>query len=340
METNLLELIKETWCAFRDKWLLGNKKDSQKSQRQELVDEIYKHFEMSQIKYTTDESLLFPTNYYIIIQSEEDYRFHHMAFYDSAHDALKKISRQIKNKVKQYPDYVAHSRHFFFTFVHIGKDDKIDEKLLQQIFETGDAVNEKATRILSTIYAPSDGNKTDDGEAPVAMTVHSKETVSFKELDINIAALSNVVTRGDNLFIFNFSLDGATTATTEPTALPTEPVATLKAQNSCFIINGETRRTYEMRTDRLHVSGRVGSPNNEGKEIARINNDQVLNPHLIIRKTPQGTFEIKTKGDTVLNESVIDPFLNSWTPLPNNSRILINGDIQLRFMAPRTQTPK
>lgn len=327
--------IKKCFSAFMDRWILGDKSQghSPKSERQRLLDNIYTNFDLTQKRYTTDESLLFPSCFYVFLK-EEDYRFHHQAFKNTAQDVMKKIVRRVKRiREDRYPDYIPHSRHFVFTFIRMNDGDKLDEKMLRLLSDAeeqtdnGTENKDGEIRIFSELYAPADKNRHEDDSHPVAMTVHTKETVSFKELDINMATLHNLEVRGDNHFRFRFSLDGEGDS---PSA-GRKPVATLRVENGHFLVDGDTCRTYEMCTDELLVSGRVSAPDTQGQEVVNIDSDNVLSPHLIIRRKPQGTFEIKAKADTFINEVEIETLLDTWEALPNNSVILLNGEIQLKF---------
>lgn len=321
---NMFDFLHELWLSIRAFILEGK---THKSKRQQLVNRIYKHFVMTQKSYTTSESLLFPTCYDVFIR-EEDFKFHEQSLNNTAQDVKKMVIRRVHQLRKRYPDYVAHSRHLVFSFICQKKEDTIAKEVLDQL---DDVDKDGSVLILSKIYASLNQKDDEDGEEPVAMTIHTRKKVLFKQLDINKAILRNYETKGNSNFWFPFSLDGD--IVDDPSNLP--PVATLRAENSHFLIDGQSCRTYEMCSDILLISGRVGAPDTNGQEIARIDSDVVMNPHLIIRRNiRQGIFEIMSNGDAFLNEVSLPNFTNTWTLLPNNSELLINGEIQLIFRLP------
>ena len=321
--------IKEKLLEWRDAiaFMKSRRNNSaHKSKRQKLVDKIYDNFDLQQREYTTKLSLKFPTCYYVFM-GVESFNFQYQSFKDTAQDVARMILCRIEELKKKYPKYDAHSNSFVFQFICVKDDERIDTDIIGEAGEFGKKaveIDKEVATVTSSLYPPAshNGSGADDGQ--VVMTVREKDSVSFRKLDINLTLLKNIEVRGETFFRIPFSLNDDKGAA--------KPVATLRAVNGHFNLNGVTSHTYEMCTDLLIVSGRTGAPKDNDVEIARIDNDHVLDRHLVIRKgTEQGTFEVKAYGDTYLNEMPLPTFEENFARLPNNSDLLLNGEIQLHF---------
>ena len=324
---NLDNLIDKVASTFKNK-LLGKGEDKrEKSKRQKVVDRIYGEFLRTQKDNTTDESLLFNTCFHIYVK-DEDFRKQEQTFSFTARDVMKKINRKIMELKKYYPDFVPHSNYWQFQFAPLDADGKLDSSLFNQDQEQD--LGQDGMPIISTLYPLTDVQHHNDNQRVVA-TVHSKDSVTIKDWDVNLDVLREMEVRGRCLFRFKFTLDGSTEQmdANEKTNSNLQTVATLKAEGGTFLGN---KKMYAMTSDKLFIYGRVGEPDTSGKEIARLDSDEVLSPHVIIRRTRQGGFEVQAKGDTVLNEVSLPHLLDVWKPLPNNSALLLNGVIQLRFL--------
>ncbi len=337
MTYNIFQRILSWPTAIADRLLNRNAKPRQeKSERQKLVDMIYMSFLESQWDKTTDEGLLFNTCFHIYVNEETYYR-QEQTFSFTAKDVMNKINRHIKKVIRNYPDYTPHSNYWLFQFSPLNADGKLDPSLFKQNPEQGPEKDE--IPIISTLYALEDNHYRDSSQRVVA-TVHSKDSFSIRNWNINLNALRDVEITGTSLFRFKFTLDGTTSQISAETRrnrnLNGNPlaVATLRAEGGRFIDNGQTTSSFDMTSDKLYVYGKLGEPDTGGKEIARLDSDEVLSPHVILKRTPQGSFEVQAKGETVLNEVPLPYREDSWTPLPNNSTLLINGKIQLRFLIP------
>ncbi|MCR4959526.1 MAG: hypothetical protein K6B13_13140 [Prevotella sp.] len=308
--------------------------------RQYLVDEIYKHFTETLKEETTDVSMLFHTCYYIYL-SQPDFRAREQSFVNTANDALEKITKHVQKLCKEkYPNYIPHSRYWQFQFMPLDEDGQLDASLTEEPvhLQRGEVV------VLSMLYAEDDYQQnTASGSRRAVMTVHNKSSVTIGNWAVNHQALRGVDIRGRNLFRYHFSLDGNVQqqgshgwANLSYSGEEQKCVAIVSAEMGKFV-NGDSALMYQMKSNRLQVSGKTGAPDKGGEEVLRIDSDEVLNPHLIIRRTSDKTFEVQAKGNTVLNETLLDPINDVWYPLINNSILLIDSDIQLRFTLPSTR---
>lgn len=308
--------------------------------RQQLVNQVFENFKISLVQETTDESMLFHTSYKVYL-FESDFRRLEQSLVNTAQDVMKKIIKCVlKLKKEKHPEYQPHARYFQFQFIPLDPENVLDAALPQ---DQQTPIQQGDVKVCSTLYADTDyqsgGN---DGAGQVVMTVRHKNSVSVANWAMNREALRGVDMRGRNLFRFDFKLEengvlqpssvqGSNRLTSSAESAPALAVLSVDFGDHYFIVNGQPSRKYEMQTDSLMVGGRIGVPGASGQEIARIDSDEVIDQHIIIRHTSQGAFEIQAKGDTMLNERALPTMQDHWTPLYNNSKILLNGDIQLRF---------
>ena len=324
------------WLALVTDKVLNRKAAEQKakSERQRLVDVVFDSFKESLWDDSTDESLLFNTCFHVYV-SKEVYDRQEQMFSFTVKDVMRKINRHIIKMTAKFPDYTPHANYWLFQFSPLNSDGELDTSLFK-VEDHDQSLGHDGIPVISTLYAPEDNRHRNDYQRVVA-TVHSKDSISIKNWNINLDTLRDMEVMGTSLFRFKFTMDASVSELSSETRRNHEPidsllaVATLTAQGGKFIRGDQMTRAYNMVSDKLYVYGRIGEPETGDKEIARLDSDEVLSPHVIIKRTPQGTFLAQAKGETVINEVTVNN-MDAWTPLPNNSTILINGRIQLHFL--------
>lgn len=105
-------------------------------------------------------------------------------------------------------------------------------------------------------------------------------------------------------------------------------LAELRAEDGRFVtVSGQPYSTYRLQSDELRISGRHAMSASRGVETLMVDSEEVMNPHVSIRRDPSsGRFSISAMGDDVkLNGRLLPRGAAHWTPLPNNSTIIINA---------------
>lgn len=107
--------------------------------------------------------------------------------------------------------------------------------------------------------------------------------------------------------------------------------ATIKVSGARFLLPAGPAEAIYMNSDNLRISGRGGTADTAGGiTVVRIDSDKVMDNQLRLRYNP-GTHELfmTSQGEVKLNEVDVTP--NEEKVVYGNSRILINGDIQLEI---------
>lgn len=313
--------------------LLG--KESRKSPsnvltRQELINKIYKHFVTQMEDETTDVGLLFHTSFYIYL-NENDYTLREQSFAYTVQDVMKKIDKKVHSMRKQYPAYHPHSKYWQFQFVPFKDGDIVSNP----IGETVKKIDPKDVVIFSFIH-PDSLYQSEKESGRVVATIHVKDSVAINKWAINREALRGIDVTGKDRFRVPFKDDVSPrempVSVAESSKPETNAKAILTVEQCSFIKDGQRSKRYYMVSDYLQISGCYDVENRGGMDVAKLDSDEVLNPHLTIKMDSQNrTFSLSAIGDVMLNEVRVPQDASNWTTLPNNSTLLLNGEIQLTF---------
>ena len=340
--------------GFIKRILLGKDEEEHTTllSRQELLDRIFNHFLVRMEQETTTEGLLFPTSY-VIYLNEVDYANNAETFAYTVKEAAGRMVREVEKRRQKYRNYQPHARYWQFQFVQFG-----DDNVLPGIDGMVEHLGPKELFVVSTIHPEPEAQEGGMQEHVVG-TMHVKDSLSLSRMNINMCALRGVDIRSKDCFRVPLELQGMqgrpTTASPlrgnqfgkpmgaeqgnqwgtpicagQGNQLGTPICAELRVSESAFL-SGQTRSTvYRLTSLRMQASGRSDMENRGDVQVARLDNDRVLNPHVELEHLPhERLFRLRAWGDVRLNEVVLRRGV--WVPLPNHSAILINGEIQLDF---------
>ena len=333
---------------------------------QELVDQAFEHFKMRLQDSSTDMSLLFPTSF-VIYLNPEDYAIRKQEFPRRAPDIKKKCLIEVRKRISDNPewhDYIPHSKYWKIQFVEFKPECVINTSDGNAQF----SVEKGHVMIVSDLYANDLGESIGDSASSggrVVTTVHNmRGTTSLQNLAINPDAFKDVTRLGENSFRLEFLRSDLTDNNKSPKQTssvnsPTPPAnktvvdkvinngntskqsnppqkhvtAELQVWDSYFLVNGQKTDKYVITSERLQITGPSATTSTDGAELLKIDNDSIMNPHLNIRyDAPNKRFLISAVGDTKLNQKILERNPDNWSEMPNNSTILLNGDIQLNFI--------
>lgn len=317
--------------------------------RQELNDSIVEKFKAEMENETTKTGLLFPTCFYIYL-NDTDFVRRQQAFRNTVREVVMCFNDIISHAKQKYPDFIPHSTRWTFQFGSF-KPGTIIDLPGQRISE----LPMKSVFILSSIY--SEGY-TDVNETPerMVMTMHDiKSSVLSQPIEVNSAAFRDITTEARDRFVVemgSFSTKKEPRFASEETTAPIasantgvdidrnkdnvvvkqiENFAKLRADNTTFVGSRGPSQSFNMTEELIYVCGRNSMNRLNGAPVAKVNNENVLTPHLTIKSLGENEFYIAATGDVRLNEVLLPHDSNKWTRLPNNSSILLNDEIQITF---------
>lgn len=308
--------------------------------RQAILDALLNHFDREMKNESTEISMLFHTSFVVYLR-EEEYRRMSPSFLMTARDAVTLFLRRIKERLSKYPDYRPHSRYWVLQLVNIPEGTIIDG--IEDDDMDSDMILIKSTLFPEDEYDSSQAGGV--GEGRVVTTLHTKNSMKAlpKAMHMNVLlgldqlAKDKYRIKFDQNDVLGFGdsipFETGRQIPLIPTipAVEVAPVARLTADDGRFIDNGRTFTTYQMNGDMLKIFGRNGNllP---GESILKVDSDEVMNPHCIIRRdTAKNTFFICAYGPVRLNERSIPSGGTQWILLPDRSAILLNEEVQISF---------
>lgn len=296
--------------------------------RQGLLNAIKSHFDRRLKEETTDEGLLFATSFYIYM-NEEDYKAREQSLAYTVKDAVNKFNREIVERRRKYTDYRPHARYWQFQFVPYTPG-----SIISGMQETVEEIPPGGVVILSSIHPTvNQGPRGASGGERIVATVHTKDSMTMSNLAINTSALAGIDIRAKDRFQVPFNdfrpLSGDPLNEEESHDTTQQSRAIIKIEPSYFLIEGVRHSSIYMMSDYLQISGRGGmSDTSGGIVVARVDSDTVMDRQVLFHYRPElkKLFMI-AQGSVMLNECRVSPGVE--LEVYNQSRILINGEIQL-----------
>ena len=294
-----------------------------------LMSDLVELFERGIEKESVGERMLYPMSFYVLMH-KEDYDDRKKALPILIPEIIKAFYKVIQNKRNEYPNCDPVSKKWVFQFSPCQFDSSIET-------EDKGVFTVKKGNIVSSADLYNDTIDTFQDmlvERNIKVSIKCNNSNVIKTANLNLKAIAGVDILCEGFFTYNFDqkiikpLENASVPTSfsEPEIIEGDkPLATISYDYN------QQKYIYTMRISPLYISGR--KDNRTTSNILRIEGANIENGHVQI-KYENGDFFLCAFGDTRLNEKnvvVSEPGNIRWQPLANNSDILMNGDIQIRF---------
>jgi hypothetical protein len=305
--------------------------------RQELVNQICKHFVERFEEETTDRSISYPVSFVIYLHPRDyDRRYDNFekVVSDSVSNFYSHINKYLDNPHDEYqPD----STYWLFQLVNFEGRSSIVDVRQGEILEVkeGDAV---VFSSLRSIDFSNKDNVSDGGS--VKSTFHAKDSMMQHDFDYkSMISLINELPNGkwrlkySNEDRKNEKVKSKITNPDASEKTESDVYAKLTCSDKFIGRDGNKGSIYTMEEKLIFISGK--NDTREGKHIAKIDSDEVMASHVQIKYIPETKkFQLAAFGDTKLSERKVE--LSSggdmhWKDLPNNSQIFINNQIGVTF---------
>lgn len=308
-----------------------HEKNQQKETEQEvsnsdLMEDIVGLFKYGMEKESVGTRLLYPMSFYILM-NKDDYDDRKKALPIIVPEIVKKFYAIIKQKEEEYQNVEPVSKKWVFQFSPCQFDSSVET-------EDKDVFTVSRGNIMSTCELYNDNiDRFEDlqVERNIKVSIKCKNSQVIKTGNLNLQALAGVDILEEGFFTYKFdekrigSENISPTSVLPPIVADNKPFATLS-----YDFNG-MRYTYEMKSSPIYISGR-NDTRSDGS-IFKVESVNVINGHVSIRQN-NGSFEMCAFAETRKNEILVpisEPDNLKWVPLPDNSAILMNGDIQVTF---------
>lgn len=321
----------------------------------DILEAIGKHFDETVKRMSTRYNLLYHTSFTIYIKAA-NYAEMSDGFPFLVSGAEKMLVEKVKNEIsaRRLTDYSPHSQYWEFQLVEIPDDAMLGDEAMEGYERNG------LIQIASSVFPASDENDSSPDEGRVVTTVHGVNSLkAIKNCIPREILLKLDVVEKDRVRLL-LTLDGpqrrtAPAVPAAPAAVETRPhvhaaaapqmnqtsapapaaapqyTAVLKAEDGNFIDSTDKlRHMMAMTTDTVEICGRGGQACNPA--VLRVDSDSIMVPHVRIRRNPSTSrFQIMALGPTDLNRHTLSPSADKWTDLPNNSVIVLDDTVQIRF---------
>lgn len=292
--------------------------------RQRVLDKLKLQFRTEMANETTTESLLYHTSFTVYIR-EAEYDRLSPSFAFTVRDAVNVFIRELRKKVKKYPNYKYHSKYWVMQLVAISEGSEI-EGISAEILAQNPII------ISSKLFADNGYDSRIQDDVHCVTTIHTEDSSEQLPDAINLSSLDGLTALDKDKYRVEFNLKDTVNDPPQNEADKTGKklniVATLQIADGDFILGDRKYKAYNMTGDKLLVSGKNGSASSITNEI-HINDESVLNPTLeIIRDKITGR-SLKVWGKVKLLDKTISP--GDTVPLRPKSRIMINDRYRIDF---------
>ncbi|GHT84324.1 hypothetical protein FACS18947_1620 [Bacteroidia bacterium] len=292
--------------------------------RQQLVNEIVEHFQLGFKEETTDESMLYPTSFNIVLHPD-DYKKRNQGFAQTSKDSASKFHKLLKGKLAQYPDHIPHAKYWSFQFSSCGVNDSVEDNNNQpSVVQVGEAI------ISSSLYSIDFSAVNIKSGANIKTTHKPKGSLTTESYNMNWDALLGMEVLNKDKFRINFDKDFGTAKD------PINAGGSNMEENAYAVLQfkeGLLSKSYFMIDPQIEISGKKDTRG--GTKFLKLNHDDVMNSHVII-KFENNAFKLAAFGDTKLNSRTLKLSQGAditWYDLSKSSSILINDSIIIDFKA-------
>ena len=316
----------------------------------DILEALGKHFDETVGRMSTKYNLLYHTSFIIYIKAS-NYAEMSDGFPFLASGAERMLVERVKKEIarRHLTDYSPHSQYWEFQLVEIPDDAMLGNESMEGYEKDG------LIQIASSVFPASDDSDSAPDEGRVVTTVHGVNSLKAIKNCIprEILLKLDVVEKDRVRLLLSIEDSHRESTTAVPATSPTQGrpvaapqpsvkaapsttpapqyIAVFKAEDGNFIDSTDkVRHMMAMTTDIVEICGRGGQACNPA--VLRVDSDSIMVPHIRIRRnTANSRFQIMALGPAELNQRPLPSSSDKWTDLPNNSVIVLDDSIQIRF---------
>jgi hypothetical protein len=327
MLQELKEKIKTIAKGFTPKDEEDNVNTTGELTRQQLVNQILEHFKIGFREETTDESMLYPTSFNIVLHPN-DYARRQQGFTQTSKDSASKFHKFVKEKLAKYPDHIPPATYWSFQFSSCEVGDYVEVNRGQySIVQAGEAI------IMSSLYSTDFSVANMRSATNIRATIKPKGSLTMESYNMNKAALLGMDIINKDKFIVYFDKDFSVAKSDPIRVNSTQDMEKNAYALLQFKEDLLTKSPYFMIDPQIEISGKKDT--RIGRKYLKLNYDDVINSHVII-KFENNAFKLAAFGNTKLNSRTLNLSQGAdiiWYDLSKSSSILINDHIIIDFKA-------
>jgi hypothetical protein len=287
-----------------------------------LVNKVFEVYKKRFKEETVEQEMLFPTCFRIYLHSD-DFKARKDAFPVVARAMANKFNEFNRSEMHKYRENTPKSPIWLFQFIEF--QDGIIVNDIERI-ERGDVYT------ISTLFSQNFSKNKDNisNERGVAMTKIPKKSTNPKDMyNFNVDAFLSMEMLDDNKFWFDIK-NNYEYITSTPNGNQTQVYDIGALAYLLCDKNFVSGTKYNIMTNYIYISGKDDS--RAGNEYAKVN--YPLPDSIVQIKHDSGKFFLAAFGKVRLNGSLVKESKGGglyWEELYNNSKILINGEVDIEF---------
>lgn len=287
-----------------------------------LLSELKDHFRSELDKLSVGERMLYPMSFKILLH-HEDYDNVKESFPFILPEVVKEFYKVIKTMSKTYRNYTAPAKDWVFQFCPCRVEDVnlSDGKVV--------IVKKGHITTVASLMAVDLRQKNVSVANNTRVSIKLQDSNVMNDVNVNWEAISRIDIISENYFRCKFD------PALSPASVKFENDREVKAKGIAvmsFEKNGQTT-TFTMYDNLVEISGPDGLSDNP--KVFRIAQSGLSAPHVQIKYTPESKrFQVAAFGKTLVSSRELELSnhgMLKWYPLANNSKILINDEISVRF---------
>ena len=298
-----------------------------------LANKIFAKF-MTKMGEETDEyQLLFPSSFTIYLTTP-DFNRRKSGFPFTVKELVNRFNKAVlEEKKTNHPDYVAHSKFWFFKFTCFPDEGSVnlDGRIVTSLAE-GDV-------LVQCDLVPEDEAEVSKQSAGRRVTTVVNETPVIPTGAINTKAVKGVTTKPGYTYIVEFAdFEDLTNETFAEDTVKDDGKAPEKpAFFGClkvlygepFLVDGRRVNEFDVATPELYISGIHDATSISGIPVLHLATDEVVSTHVHLTVVSPGVFKLQANGPVWASGVQLDASSTETVEVRPGSKIVIGDEISV-----------
>ena len=289
-----------------------------------LLAELKEHFKSELEKLSVGERMLYPMSFKILLH-HEDYGNVKESFPFVLPEVVKEFYKVIRSMSKTYRDFTPPAKDWVFQFSPC----RVEDVNLAD----GQSVIVKKGHIttVASLMAVDLRQKNVSVSTNTRVSIKLQDSNVMRDVNVNWDAISRIDIISENYFRCKFDM------ALNPSSIKVEQGESAEASSSTmaqlsYEKGGKTVR-FSMYDHMVEIAGPEGASDNS--KVFRIEGTSLSAPHVLIKYIPESKkYQVAAYGKTRVSGRELEisqPGMPKWYPLANNSKMLMNDEISVRF---------
>lgn len=300
----------------------GGTAKSDKLTNKVLYEELVQHFVCELDELSVGERMLYPMAFNVLMHPD-DYGPREESLPFVLPEVVSRFYKIIESRRAEYANFIPAAKYWFFQFSACELKQVEGKHGGERIIEKG-----RISTVASLMALDMSANTTMETNTRFSLKPQNSDPSGNN--NINMEAIRNLDFKGSSAFTFTF--DKELKASSE-NIIASSNLGNVTGLATLTYSLGANNIHYDMRDNLVHISG--SGDTRTARTVFKLQNDQIQDSHVQIRYSPaENKFQIAAFGQTRLNGRLLELSEGgtiSWSNLPNDSQIFMNGVIAVNF---------